>query len=62
MMGFTDPIISLSIEMITIHKRFEEVLDVLGVRDIAAICNEGVISYGEDSLDVFEARKTPKAS
>ena len=55
-------IVSSSIETIAIHKRFEEVLDMLGVRDIAAICNESVFSYGEDSLNILEARKTPKAS
>lgn len=55
-------IISLSIKLILIHKRFEEILDMLSVRDIAAIRNKGVVSYGEDSLDILEAGKTPKAS
>ena len=55
-------IISLRIKLILIHKRFEEVLDMLSVRDVAAICNEGVFSYGENSLDILEAGKTPKAS
>ena len=55
-------IISLSIKSTPIHKRFEEVLDMLSVRDIAAISNEGVFSDGEDSLDILKACKTPKAS
>jgi hypothetical protein len=55
-------IISLSIKPIPIHECFEKALDMLSVRDIAAICNEGVFSDGEDSLDILEACKTPKAS
>ena len=35
---------------------------MLSVRDVAAICNESVFSYGEDPLYILKAGKTPKAS
>ena len=41
-----------------IHQCFEEVLDMLCVRDVSAVCNQRIVADGEDPLNIFESRKT----
>lgn len=45
-----------------LHEGVEEVLDVLGVRDVSAVCDQSILSDWEYSLDILEPSKTPKRS
>jgi hypothetical protein len=45
-----------------LHEGVEEVLDVLGVRDVSAVCDQSIFSHGEYPLNILEPRKTPKRS